>query len=102
VNLPRTDYTNTTSTGQIAKQQLHAELTAMYHSLHATIDAMGKTLLEIMRHPEVSNEQLDEARLKYFTSYAMWIAARMELRKRYPDQPGRGMWQKELPWNTKE
>jgi hypothetical protein len=97
--MTRTTYTGTTSTGQITKHQTERILTAKYHSLHATIDAMGKALLELMRHAEATNEQLDEARLKYFTSYAMWIAARMELRKRYP---GPALTQLELPWNTKE
>jgi hypothetical protein len=72
------------------------DLITKYNELHRLIDAMGKALLELLRHPEATNEQLDEARLKYFTAYGSWIAARVDLRKRYPGEP---VTQLEFPWN---
>ena len=78
--------------------QTERELIAKYNALHDTVDKMGKALLELMRHPDATAQQLDEGRLKYFVMYNAWIEARMELRKAYPQKLGRGMWQKELPW----
>ena len=89
---------NTISTSQRPPTQ---ELRDKYTELHSLIDAMGKTLLEMMRHPDTTAEMIDEARLKYFIAYATWIEARVALRKRYPEDTTR-MLQRELPWNTKE
>jgi hypothetical protein len=75
------------------------DLVAKYNELHQLIDRMGKTLLELMRHPEATNEQIDEARLKYYLCYAAWVDARIELRRRYPGEP---VTQLEFPWNMKE
>ena len=68
-----------------------------YNGLHENIDRMGKTLLEYMRHPDVTPEQAEAARQKYLTCYQSWIAARIDLRKRYP--PKTGVFQRPLPWN---
>jgi hypothetical protein len=76
------------------------ELVAKYHDIHETVDKMGKALLELMRHPDATAEQLDEGRLKYFVTYNTWVQARMELRKLYPAKP-LNPFQRELPWNQK-
>ena len=91
---PRTNYTGVTP------PQSERDVIAKYNAIHDTVDKAGKTLLELMRHPDATAEQLDEGRLKYFVMYNTWIEARMLLRERFPAKPGRGMWQKELPWNS--
>ena len=96
------------NTGQPTPTQLNPptslwELTVRYNAIHASLDAMGKQLLKLMRHPEATAEQIDEGRLKYFLVYRRWIEARMILREKYPPIKWiPKMLQKELPWNEKE
>jgi hypothetical protein len=57
---------------------------------------MGNTILELMRHPDATLEQLWAARLQYADNYAEFNDMRKQLRTMYWD----GSWYTEkYPWN---
>jgi hypothetical protein len=89
---PRTDYTGTTPPTTVR------ELEERYRAIHATIDHMGKSLLELIRHPQSEPMQVAQGIQNYFTAYQQFIAARIKLKAAHPDR-----WlQKKLPWNKEE
>lgn len=75
-----------------------AEIVATYNKMHANVDSMGKSLLKLMRHPDATPEQINDARQMYFSVYQSWIEARMTLRERF--QPKPHTFQRPLPWNN--
>lgn len=80
-----------------------AHAVEVYKKLHANVDSMGKTLLKYLRHPEVTADQAEAARQQYLSVYQSWIDTRIKLRERFPQPTGtRGLYQKELPWNTSD
>jgi uncharacterized FlgJ-related protein len=60
-------------------------------------DDMGQTILELMRHPNATLEQLWAARLQYADNHAEFNDMRKQLRKMYWDG---GSYFEKYPWNN--
>lgn len=60
------------------------EAVRVYKEMKANIDHMGKSVLEMLRHPDATPDQIDTARQVYFSAYQSWIQARVAILKRYP------------------
>ena len=77
-----------------------AEAVRRYNELHAKINDMGKALLQLMRNPDATDEQLAKGRAMYFAAYTLWIASRIALRATYSSATM--PWQATLPWDMPE
>jgi len=72
------------------------ELVANYNEWVKLQNRMGQTILELMRHPDSTLEQLWAARLTYADNYNEFNDMRKQLRAMYWD----GSWYTErYPWN---
>jgi hypothetical protein len=58
---------------------------------------MGNTVLEMMRHPDATLEQLWALRLRYADNYAEFNDMRTQLRKMYWDG---SYFSEKYPWNN--
>lgn len=74
------------STPQESRRRLYVEVSK-------NLDAMGQRVLELMRHPDASPEDLTVAHRAYADAYNRWATVKFKLQQKYPD---RG-----LPWNYK-
>ena len=72
------------------------ELVENYKRWAALHNEMGNTILELMRHPDSTLEQLWAARLQYADNYAEFNDMRKQLRTMYWDGPYSF---EKYPWN---
>lgn len=72
------------------------ELVANYNEWVKLHNRMGQTVLEMMRHPDATLEQLWAVRLQYADSYAEFNDMRKQLRSLFWDG---GSYFEKYPWN---
>ena len=80
-----------------------AEVIEMYQEMRGAMDKAKVLLMQVLRHPTATDEQLAAAVRSYRTSYAGFREVRNSLRKHFP-QPGDiyNTWsytKKLYPWN---
>jgi hypothetical protein len=64
---------------------------ALYKRVADNLDVMGKHVLELVRHPDTTTQQMDRARIAYCAAYAGYAKVRGQLQERHTDY--------RLPWN---
>lgn len=69
-----------------------------YNAVQDKVIAMGETLLLLLRHPDATPEQIDQARTAYREAHGAFTSIRTQLQKRYPGQRGLG---RSYPWDFK-
>ena len=89
-----------TTAPTLSKSQKRDQAAVTYKAMVKNLDAMGKTLLELMRHPQATDDQVKAARHAYLDCYQSWIAARIKLREAYPQTFRESMY-RPLPWHSK-
>ena len=62
------------------------EIRAYYKELAAKTLRMGDLILEMMRHPDTTPQQVLDAQASYARTYASYLEVRDSLRKLYPPQ----------------
>lgn len=65
-------------------------------AMQANIKRAGELILELMRHPDVTPEEVAAAQASYARSYAGFIQVRESLRKAIP--PRKGVFTNIHPW----
>lgn len=61
-----------------------ARLRKVYQKVTDDLNMMGMHVLELVRHPGVTPEYLEEARKAYSHAYEMWQQVRFRLAHKYP------------------
>ncbi len=61
-----------------------ARLRKMYQKVTNDLNTMGMHVLELVRHPEATPEQLTQAHEAYSHAYEMWQQVRFKLNHKYP------------------
>ena len=64
-----------------------AKVAELYQEMHASMSRAEVLLMQVLRHPTATDEQVAKAVRSYRTSYAGFRAVRNSLRKHFP-QPG--------------
>lgn len=72
------------------------EIRAYYKELADKTRRMGDLILEMMRHPDATPQQVLEAQASYARAYASYLEVRGSLRKLYPQQ--HSVFLKQYPW----
>ena len=61
-----------------------ARLRKVYQKVTDAMNFMGIHVLELVRHPEATPEQLTQAHEAYSRAYEMWSQVRFRLSHKYP------------------
>lgn len=77
------------------------ELRTQYKAMAKAIDKAGHLILEMMRHPEATQQHILNAQASYARSYASFIQLQESLRKLYPEGSRMSGVYTTHPWSNK-